>query len=185
MLKYLRIAVTALCLTACVLLVALWVRSYWRADRLHWSFGGKRSFAVASNEGRFLLLGYETAGKPKPNDWKSGWYSHSTTDEQSFPSEVIKNNSRLGFDLLHQPMYFVPDVTIQVPGKPAGWATSWNAGWKQLNGSAVMVPYWFLILIGGTLTVSPWIHWSKRFSLRTLLIATTLVAVGLGLVVLL
>jgi hypothetical protein len=28
MLMYLRIAVTALCLTACVLLVALWVRSY-------------------------------------------------------------------------------------------------------------------------------------------------------------
>jgi hypothetical protein len=27
MLKYLRIAVTALCLTACVMLVALWVRS--------------------------------------------------------------------------------------------------------------------------------------------------------------
>ena len=29
MLKYLRIAVTALSLTACVLLIALWVRSYW------------------------------------------------------------------------------------------------------------------------------------------------------------
>src|SRR3977135_2369552 len=31
----------------------------------------------------------------------------------------------------------------------------------------------------------PWIRWSKRFSLRTALIATTLVAVGLGLIVLL
>ena len=30
--RYLRIAVTALCLTVCVLLVALWVRSYWRMD---------------------------------------------------------------------------------------------------------------------------------------------------------
>jgi len=34
MLNYLRIAVTALCLTACVLLVALWVRSYRRLDIL-------------------------------------------------------------------------------------------------------------------------------------------------------
>jgi hypothetical protein len=34
MLKYLRIAVTALCLTACVLLIALWVRSYWWRDSI-------------------------------------------------------------------------------------------------------------------------------------------------------
>ena len=34
MLKYLRIAVTALSLTACVLLVALWVRSQNWQDRL-------------------------------------------------------------------------------------------------------------------------------------------------------
>ena len=32
MLKYLRIAVTALSLTACALLIALWVRSYWWSD---------------------------------------------------------------------------------------------------------------------------------------------------------
>jgi hypothetical protein len=31
-LKYLRIAVTALSLTACVLLIALWMRSYWWVD---------------------------------------------------------------------------------------------------------------------------------------------------------
>jgi hypothetical protein len=35
MLKYLRIAVTALSLTACVLLVALWVRSYWWVDAVY------------------------------------------------------------------------------------------------------------------------------------------------------
>jgi hypothetical protein len=160
-LRLLRIAFSVGCGITCLLLLALWVRSYWWADRLHWSFGGKRSFAAASNEGRFLLLGYETARKPRPNDWKSGWYSYSTTDEQSFPSELIKNDAHLGFDLLHQPMYFVPDVTIQVPGKPPGWTRSWNAGWRQLQGSVVMVPYWFLILIGGTLTVSPWIGYSS------------------------
>ena len=32
MLKYLRIAVTVLSLTACVLLIGFWVRSYWRCD---------------------------------------------------------------------------------------------------------------------------------------------------------
>jgi hypothetical protein len=44
--------------------------------------------------------------------------------------------------------------------------------------------YWCLILISVVLVTAPWIRRIEwRFSLRTLLIATTLVAVGLGLVV--
>jgi hypothetical protein len=44
-------------------------------------------------------------------------------------------------------------------------------------------PLWFLALAFGTLAMIPWLQWSNRFSLRTLLIATTLVAVVLGLAV--
>ena len=47
----------------------------------------------------------------------------------------------------------------------------------------LMLPYWLLILVSTTLAAAPWIEWPRRFSLRTLLIATTLVAVALGLVV--
>jgi hypothetical protein len=39
------------------------------------------------------------------------------------------------------------------------------------------------VLSIATLAIVPWIKWSQRFSLRTLLFATTLVAVVLGLVV--
>jgi hypothetical protein len=45
------------------------------------------------------------------------------------------------------------------------------------------VPVWFLALLSVALAALPWVYWSKRFRLRTLLIATTLVAVGLGLIV--
>jgi hypothetical protein len=46
------------------------------------------------------------------------------------------------------------------------------------------VPYcWLFILLFGALSVIPWMPWPNRFSLRTLLIVTTLVAVLLGLVV--
>jgi len=48
------------------------------------------------------------------------------------------------------------------------------------NLSYVNVPYWFLILTFSILAAAPWI---RRFSLRTLLIATTLVAIVLGLIV--
>ena len=44
------------------------------------------------------------------------------------------------------------------------------------------VPHWFCVLTTVALAVAPWFRWSKRFSLRTLLIATTLVAVALGMV---
>jgi hypothetical protein len=43
-------------------------------------------------------------------------------------------------------------------------------------------PYWFVFLLGAVLGVLPWIYRFRRFSLRTLLIATTLVAVGLGII---
>jgi hypothetical protein len=49
------------------------------------------------------------------------------------------------------------------------------------------MPIWFVAIIAGTLAAIPSaikvVPWSKRFSLRTLLIATTLVAMVLGLVV--
>jgi hypothetical protein len=40
-------------------------------------------------------------------------------------------------------------------------------------------PYWPFVATAATVSLIPWLRW--RFSLRTLLIATTLVAVGLGL----
>jgi hypothetical protein len=48
-------------------------------------------------------------------------------------------------------------------------------------GFAVYVPYWFLILITAGIGLVPWLPW--RYSLGTLLLATTLVAVTLGLIV--
>ncbi len=45
------------------------------------------------------------------------------------------------------------------------------------------IPFWFLVLGSAMIAAVPWFHYRWRFSLRTLLIATTLVAVVLGLVV--
>src|SRR5215213_3399771 len=45
----------------------------------------------------------------------------------------------------------------------------------------LVVTYWFLISAAICVGIAPWLRW--RFSLRTLLIATTLVAVVLGLIV--
>jgi hypothetical protein len=49
----------------------------------------------------------------------------------------------------------------------------------------IRVPHWYIAPLFAALAWVPWIHWSRRFSLRTLLIATALVAVGLGVIMLL
>jgi hypothetical protein len=48
----------------------------------------------------------------------------------------------------------------------------------------IVVPYWFatiVLLVSAALSLVPWIHW--QFSLRSLLIATTLLALVMGCVV--
>ena len=47
----------------------------------------------------------------------------------------------------------------------------------------ITVPHWFTVLLTAALSAAPWIRWSKRFSLRTLLVVVTLAAVLLGVVV--
>jgi hypothetical protein len=49
--------------------------------------------------------------------------------------------------------------------------------------STLFVPSWFLVVFAGSLAAAPWIVWPNRFTLRTLLIATTLVAIVLGMIV--
>jgi hypothetical protein len=49
--------------------------------------------------------------------------------------------------------------------------------------SNVSIPHWAAILAVLVAAPIPWIHWPPRFSLRTLLIASTLMAVFLGLIV--
>jgi hypothetical protein len=61
-------------------------------------------------------------------------------------------------------------------------------GFRRTNefgyGPVVVVPYWFLWAIPATLAVIPWIPWSHRFSIRTMLVITTLLAILCGLYVL-
>jgi hypothetical protein len=51
------------------------------------------------------------------------------------------------------------------------------------NGISIAIPFWLPLLTIIATTVAPWIRWSKQFTLRTLLIATTLVALVLGAIV--
>jgi hypothetical protein len=139
-----------------LLLIALWVRSHRSVDFLDYYRPGSST----------LLQFWSTEGVVKSND----------------------TSAALGF--------------IAVPAT-TGWIfrTAPQAGYKRDTAGhtplgaifrsfrhpasrGLEVPDWFLVLVAALCATTPWLRerpW--RFSLRTLLIATTLVAVGLGLIV--
>jgi hypothetical protein len=165
MLKTLRIAITALSLTACVLLIALWVRSYFFRDfalvdfsTARWihliSMHGRLSCAVANVPGTF------TAGAAPilvPGVDYHLWQKRFTEGNES--SEIPREFRPPIFDSL----FF-----------------DWNT---YDDGMEIVIPYWFFAFVFAALAVAPWITFSRRFSLCTLLVATTLVAVALGLLI--
>jgi hypothetical protein len=152
MLKYLRVAVTALSLTACVLLIALWARSYWWYDTAHCPLRGPQMLIVTSYDGRLSLY----AGGHVP--YRTGW----------FPSGWGRDS--VSVDNIAPPSNKQP--------RP-----SWTYNSDQY-GRHILFPYWLPISITAALSAAPWMRQLKlRFSLRTLLIATTLVGVMLGIIV--
>ena len=54
------------------------------------------------------------------------------------------------------------------------------AGSWDTYGVVAIIPIWFPVMLASVIAVVPWIKSSPSFSLRTMLIAMTLVAVVLG-----
>jgi hypothetical protein len=159
--RYVRIAISALSLTVCVLLIALWVRSNWRFDERHFRapVGEYRYWiTVRSFDNRVQTTAYRVRIITQ-NQRKSASRRRSLTFEQWVAVErrqiargMSPRESILGFS--YHPL---------------------TAGFDAIQ------PHWFFVLTSASIAASPWIRW--RFSLRTLLIATSLVAVVMGLVI--
>src|SRR4051812_1396865 len=155
-LKYrkLRIAWSVFWGLACVLLIVLWVRSYWVYDRINAPIG-THGCAFSSIHG---LLGVDEQTRAYPvTNWE---YS-------SFPLEVPQETATASQDT---PGTNENDMTFTI--------TTFTE--IELN-RLITARHGCLALLFAVLAAGPWLP--GRFSLRTLLLATTLVAVVLGLVV--
>ena len=143
---------SALCLIACVLLVALWVRSYWRADIFAFAFSSSSFVGLGSANGTIAV----SRGDNAPGYFNRRWQIQSNVivDQQDYLLEASSRyRGAFGFGIAQDRSF----VTLSAP-------------------------CWFLVLVFAALAALPWI-WRPRFSLRALLIATTLLAVVLGLIV--
>jgi hypothetical protein len=101
------------------------------------------------------------------------------------------SNGALSFTYYRPEYYFDPQASafkswtgLMVERMPL-WLTSRGVNLYRSNGLFVLrLPYKFLLPFAALVTVVPWMRRLRfHFSLRTMLIATTLVAVVLGLVV--
>jgi hypothetical protein len=157
-LKYLRIAVSALSLTVCVLLIALWVRSYWTLDLVSRVSSSGQTSTFGSNDGAVYFV--ERPSRPM---------RAFAGSRVSLPRGFFVRRPR-------------PHGWRHSSGKVNELARPERFQWEIKGGTAkIKFPHWLLVLTMALVAAIPWIR--RRFSLRTLLIATTLVSVGLGVIV--
>ena len=170
---------SALCLIACLAFVALWIRSYRQADRIHGRFWERESFLLASKQWRMTALAFHWHGAA--DWWQWGLYMFAVDDEMSFPlGSVRQYESAGGFGIVRNPTFMVTRSTFETP-EGATILIS-GAAVATLRGSGVIVPYWFLVLVSGLLSIALQSDRLWSFSMRVLLITITFVAIVLGLV---
>ena len=147
-LRYLRIAFSITCLIACVLLIALWVRSHVVIDGIVYSKQTPTetsAFVVNSDNGTLRVMDrVAPTSSAKGFTIRNGW---------DYYRRSIKNATVDTF-------YFYR---------------------KRDEGFIIRFPILIPALLFAATGIAPWVY--RQFSLRMLLIATTLAAVVLGLIV--
>ena len=149
--RKLRIAWSVRCGVLGLLLIALWVRSYWWAEYAFGPIQSSNYLILRSDRGK-LSLTITPATLPVAF---SQWETHSRSWAEYKASH--RNPKKL--------RRFNPDQLY----------------YAKLGSWGVVLPYTYPVILGITFAALLWLRW--RFSLRTLLIAITLVAVGLGVVI--
>jgi hypothetical protein len=151
-LRYVSIAMTTTCLVLSTLAIASWIRSY-------------------------TWLDYRT--------WESG-ASYVVVHSQQGQIRCFVARSRAGAALSEPLVEAIFRETFALPNSPHLIPAQWPAQhtvlrqfqWTSFaDGVRVVAPHWVLAFVFGTAAAIPWV---RRFRLRTLLLATAIVAVILG-----
>jgi hypothetical protein len=144
--RKLRVAWSVTCGVLCLLLIALWVRSYSWFDQILGPISANTWFCVQSLDGRLMFEFLDDGQIPAEIDLKWSW------------------------------------IEIGTGGRGQGVIYRLSDG--ELSLTHVVIPIWAALSAlasVGCVTALPWLHW--RFSVRTLFIGMTVVAVVLGLII--
>ena len=137
------------------MLIALLVRSYSYYDSCDLHSGRSVMLRLISRKGVVLIAPwvFDDSGSQSTFDY----HSISRAQAEAFQARTLR------------PPYELRPWKIAKHSYPPG-AVEYD----------LLLPHWFLAVAATTLAAVPWIAWPRRFSLRTLLITTTLVAILLG-----
>jgi len=152
--RKLRIAWSVVCGVACVLLIALWVRNYRNRDSYPNPLLKTGNFAIYSNNGVLMAM-------------QSFWFENASTESVGY----------------FMPNTWQADVGGYGPNRPHEGLSGFYIAIHSRASWMVQIPHWFPVVLAGMASMTcaaTWFRW--RFSLRTLSIATTLVAIVLGLI---
>jgi hypothetical protein len=153
MFRYLRIAVSVVSGLCCVMLIVLWMRSYWQADCLYWNVKGHRSVFAASTGGRLVFC--------------TGLFEMRRPGAGRF---YLLNEAQIGISDIYPLAYGIPS-----PGRGVQ---------SDSNSHYLVISHWLAVLMTGAAAILCIRRPDQfRFSLRTLLLATTAVALLLSLII--
>ena len=152
-----RIAVSVFFGVLTVALVMFWVRSHWWADSVIDRVALIGGIHVQSSRGGLSLYGV---------------HLDNPEVQKLFPMRMTQPIRSESFYDRHM------NYTGLTPPPYCGF----NIRFESFGDWSMSSPYWFLVAISGAFAAGTWTNrMPQRFSLRTLLIATTLVAMVLGL----
>src|SRR3954465_6045653 len=140
--RKLRIAFSVTCGIACVLLVVLWVRSYWIADIISFPVSRSNLITFGSAHG---------ATAASTNKYRSGYFK----GYWEIQNKTIVDPRIIDYHMQAHPAYrgaFGFGIINSPPGL------------------TFCAPHWFLIVLALSFAVIPWSRRKWRFSVRTLLI---------------
>jgi hypothetical protein len=167
MLRRLLNIASIFCLVACVALMGMWVRSYWWFDQ----FAGP--YSTVSYFGVTLVQGQVTV---------------AVTDDTLLGATLGRNWKWRGFPLKDWDKAIASPVAYFPAGKPGPFFSMTmrlprvtSNGFTSIRITEFVIPYWLPISISISLAALPWLPF--RFSLRSLFIATTALAILMGMIV--
>ena len=145
---------SVVCLVVCVALMGMWLDSLYTWSLIGGQVTSKRAVDLQSLRGHLTCVVYnqepDFSGDDKSDDWQL----------KRLPVPNFK------FPLATMSRGFLTPLGFQ--------------GAIAATGYSFVIPYWFLVLASGSLAMLLRLRWPWRFTLRSLFIATTFLAVVLG-----
>ena len=152
MLRRLLNIASIVCLVLCVALMGMWVRSHYQHDEVRGRFTSGQCLYVHSVQGR-IVVSLNPPFAITLGEWSAAIYI-GPNKQQSVINIPLLSHGILG-------------------------SLGFGYGFDKFNW-LVAVPFWFLVLTCGSLAMIFRLSWPLRFTLRSLFIATTFLAVVLG-----